>query len=75
MRRYGIYLSIVMEDGEIIGVYIVSATAEDEGTVARSDDYEKVKLHEYLTSKDTSLSIRRILCILQMTGMSDHLYS
>jgi hypothetical protein len=52
MRRYGIYLSIVTKGGEIIGVLVSLSTAEDEGTTARSGDYEKVKLHEQLTSKD-----------------------
>jgi hypothetical protein len=44
MRKHAIYLSIIIRNGEIIGVYVGSATAKDDG------DYEKVKLKAYLTN-------------------------
>jgi hypothetical protein len=40
MRKHAMYISIITRDGEIIGVYVGSATAEDDGVAGRFGDYE-----------------------------------
>jgi hypothetical protein len=52
MRKHAIYLSIITRDGEIVGVYVGSATADNDGVAGRFGDYENVKLKGYLTNEE-----------------------
>jgi hypothetical protein len=62
MRKHAIYLSIIIRDGEFIGEYVGSATAEDDGYRARADDYEFMKLKGFLTKEEArSEHLRMIL--------------
>jgi hypothetical protein len=60
MRKNAIYISIVMRDGEIFGVYVGSATSEGEGYVTRIGDHKTVKLKGYLTKEDARSEHRKM---------------
>jgi hypothetical protein len=52
MRKHAIYLSIIIRNGEIIGVYVGSATVKDDDLTGRFVNYNNVKLKGYSTSED-----------------------
>jgi hypothetical protein len=47
MRKHGVYLSIIMRDGEIVAIYIGSAAGE-EGIASRWVDYEGMNIKSRL---------------------------